>query len=97
MNDEFYESVALNSEDLLNYYLEYNTLNKEMLINEIARCQLFPCFFGSALKMERIDNFFNEFTNYIKNKDYSESFGARVFKISHDEQGNKLTHLNYWR
>ena len=64
-----------------------------MLINEIARCQLFPCFFGSALKMERIDNFFNEFTNYIKNKDYSESFGARVFKISHDEQGNKLTHL----
>ena len=93
LNDEFYESVALNSEDLLNYYLEYNTLNKEMLINEIARCQLFPCFFGSALKMERIDNFFNEFTNYIKNKDYSESFGARVFKISHDEQGNKLTHL----
>lgn len=93
LNDEFYEEVALNNEELLNYYLEHQTLKKEMLINEIAQRRLFPCFFGSALKMEGVAEFFNQFTDYIKQRDYPAEFGAKVFKISHDEQGNKLTHL----
>ena len=64
-----------------------------MLIDEINKRQLFPCFFGSALKMNGIDTFLNGFSDYTREKNYSDDFGARVFKISHDEQGNKLTHL----
>lgn len=57
LDDDFYESIALNNEILLDYYLKHNTLTKEMLIEEIIKRQLFPCFFGSALKMEGIDTF----------------------------------------
>lgn len=93
LNDEFYENIALNNEDLLNYYLENNILSDEMLSDEIYERQLFPCFFGSALKMERVTEFLNKFTTYTKSKKYPDIFGARVFKITHDEKGNRLTHL----
>lgn len=93
LDEDFYENIALNNEMLLDYYLKHNKLAKEMLIEEIAKRKLFPCFFGSALKMKGIDTFLNTFSSYIKEKKYPKEFGARVFKISHDEQGNRLTHL----
>ena len=93
LDENFYETIALNNEKLLDYYLEHQTLTKEMIIDEIYQRNLFPCFFGSALKIEGIDTFLNEFTNYVKEKQYPKQFQARVFKITHDKQGNKLTHL----
>lgn len=93
LDENFYETIALNNEKLLDYYLEHQTLTKEMIIDEIYQRNLFPCFFGSALKIEGIDIFLNEFTNYVKEKQYPKQFQARVFKITHDKQGNKLTHL----
>ena len=93
LDENFYETIALNNEKLLDYYLEHQTLTIEMIIDEIYQRNLFPCFFGSALKIEGIDTFLNEFTNYVKEKQYPKQFQARVFKITHDKQGNKLTHL----
>lgn len=93
LDENFYETIALNNEKLLDYYLQHQTLTKEMIIDEIYQRNLFPCFFGSALKIEGIDTFLNEFTNYVKEKQYPKQFQARVFKITHDKQGNKLTHL----
>jgi len=93
LDENFYETIALNNEKLLDYYLEHQTLTKEMIIDEIYQRNLFPCFFGSALKIEGIDTFLNEFTNYVKEKKFPKQFQARVFKITHDKQGNKLTHL----
>ena len=93
LDENFYETIALNNEKLLDYYLEHQTLTKEMIIDEIYQRNLFPCFFGSALKIEGIDIFLNEFTNYVKEKQYPKQFQARVFKITHDKQGNKLNHL----
>ena len=93
LDENFYETIALNNEKLLDYYLEHQTLTKEMIIDKIYQRNLFPCFFGSALKIEGIDIFLNEFTNYVKEKQYPKQFQARVFKITHDKQGNKLTHL----
>lgn len=93
LDENFYETIALNNEKLLDYYLEHQALTKEMIIDEIYQRNLFPCFFGSALKIEGIDTFLNEFTNYVKEKQYPKQFQARVFKITHDKQGNKLTHL----
>lgn len=93
LDENFYETIALNNEKLLDYYLEHQTLTKKMIIDEIYHRNLFPCFFGSALKIEGIDTFLNEFTNYVKEKQFPKQFQARVFKITHDKQGNKLTHL----
>lgn len=93
LDDDFYEDVALNNEEFLDYYLNHNNLEQKMIIDEIAKRNIFPCFFGSALKMEGIESFLNEFSKYVKMPNYSNEFKARVFKISHDEQGNKLTHL----
>lgn len=93
LNNDFYENIALNNEELLDYYLTHNTIEQKMLINEIANRNIFPCFFGSALKNEGIEAFLNGFSTYIKTPVYPETFGARVYKITHDEQGHKLTHL----
>ena len=89
----FYENIALNDEKLLDYYLENQTLSDELLRKEIAHRQIFPVYFGSALKNEGIEHFFNEFTHFVQEKKYPDDFGARVFKITHDKQGNRLTHL----
>lgn len=92
-DQDFYESIALNNEKLLNYYITHHSFTPDMLTEEIAKRQLFPCFFGSALKMQGIDDLLTHLSKYTKEKEFSKDFGARVFKISHDEQGNKLTHL----
>lgn len=93
LDNSFYENIALNNEKLLEYYLKNNILTREQLIDEIINRQLFPCFFGSALKMTGIEKFLDEFCSYTKEKNYSNEFKARIFKISHDSHGNKLTHL----
>lgn len=59
----------------------------------VAKRQLFPCYSGSALKLEGIDEFLAGLQRFTKPKDYPNAFGARIYKISHDEQGNRLTWL----
>ena len=54
---------------------------------------MFPCYFGSALKLTGVEEFLKGFADYSVRPDYPEDFGARVFKISRDELGNRLTHL----
>ena len=93
LDTDFFENVALNNENLLDYYLKHQTLEDNMLVDEIAKRNIFPVYFGSALKMSGIEHFLDQFTKYIAIKEYPEDFGARVYKISHDDQGNRLTHL----
>ena len=59
----------------------------------ITERKIFPCFFGSALKLQGVEEFLNDFGYYMEEKEYPEQFGARVFKITRDESGNRLTHL----
>lgn len=91
--DEIYELMALCSETLLNEYVENQSINQSLIIDEILQRHLFPCFFGSALKMNGIEELLNGLSKYTQSKEYSSDFGARVYKITHDEQGNRLTHL----
>lgn len=93
LDEAFYENVALNNETLLDYYLTHQTLSLDMLVDEIFNQKLFPCFFGSALKMDGIDVFLNKLTTYVKKISYPDEFRAKVFKITHDKQGNRLTHV----
>ena len=91
--DERMETLAMCREDLLERYLEQGTVGDEATGELIAARQVFPCFFGSGLKNEGVDAFLDGLSTYIQEKNYPKDFGAKVFKISHDQQGNRLTHL----
>ena len=87
------ESIAMQSEQAMDEYLNTGNVTTATIRNMIERRELFPCFFGSALKMEGIDEFIHGFATYTQEPQYAGEFGARVYKISHDAQGNRLTWL----
>ena len=87
------EDTALCDEELLNEYLETGTINTDKLPKLIKERKIFPCFFGSALKFSGIDEFIDAIDRYTLMPDYPDEFGARVFKISRDSQGTRLTFL----
>lgn len=89
---EFYESIALCDEQLLNQYYENETLKKEDIKNAIKDRKIFPCIFGSALKLTGIDAFADCISEYTKMPDYGSEFAGKVYKISQDK-GQRLTFL----
>lgn len=91
--DEFYESVAMCEETVLEKYLETGVVEEQAVAELIAARRMFPCFFGSALKMEGVTEFLDSFVKLVKEPEYPREFGAKVFKIARDEQGNRLTYL----
>ncbi|MGN0466747.1 MAG: NYN domain-containing protein [Lachnospiraceae bacterium] len=92
--DEFYENISVcGEEDLLEQYLETGEIEKSQIRKMIARREIFPCFFGSALKLIGVDEFLEGIEDYTIAKKYSEEFGAKIYKISRDEKGTRLTHM----
>lgn len=89
---EFYESIALCDEQLLHQYYENETLKKEDIKNAIKDRKIFPCIFGSALKLTGIDAFADCISEYTKMPDYGSEFAGKVYKISQDK-GQRLTFL----
>ena len=92
-SEEFEESVAMCDEEFLEKYLDGNSIETSDIQTLIATRKLFPCFFGSALKMQGVEEFLQAFKTYLQAKDYSNEFGAKVYKISRDKHGARLTHL----
>lgn len=88
-----YEIMAMSEESLLEQYLESGTINKEQIKTAIARRGIFPCYFGSALKMEGVEELLKGMQEYALEKLTDHSFGAKVYKIGKDDQGNRLTYL----
>ena len=87
------EGLALCSEKLMEKYLEGEEVTDSEIAEAVKVRQVFPCFFGSGLKLDGIDEFLDALDNYTIENDYPNTFGARVFKISHDPQGVRLTHI----
>lgn len=87
------EDIAMQSETAMESYLESGTIPDETIREMISDRALFPCFFGSALKMDGIDEFVAGFERYMRESEYDSEFGARIYKVSHDAQGNRLTWL----
>lgn len=87
------EDIAMQSEPAMESYLESGMIPDETIREMIADRALFPCFFGSALKMDGIDEFVAGFERYVREPEYDSEFGARIYKVSHDAQGNRLTWL----
>lgn len=91
--EAFWEQLALCDEQLLEQYLEEGTISLEYIPERIENRSVFPCFFGSALKMEGVESFQNAMKQLIRQPDYGTEFGARVFKIMRDEKGSRLTYV----
>lgn len=91
--DDFLENIAMCDEELLETFLETGTIQKKDAAQLILERKLFPCFFGSALKMEGVDAFIHGMETYMATPAYPSEFGAKVFKIARDDQGNRLTYM----
>ena len=89
----FAENVAVCDEQVLEQYLAGEAVGTEQIRKLIRERKLFPCYFGSALKMQGVKEFLADFIRYASIPAYGETFGARVFKIARDAQGNRLTYL----
>lgn len=87
------EALALCSEVLMEQVLSAGTPRDADVRTAIARRQVFPCYFGAALKLDGVDGFLAGLQRWTRTPPALEEFGARVFKISTDEQGARLTHL----
>ncbi len=87
------EHVAMCSEALMEEYLETGTLQPESIAITVAERKLFPCFFGSALRQEGIEQLLDGLAQYLPEPEYPQEFGARVYKIGRDTAGNRLTYL----
>ena len=92
-DDDFYESLAMCEEDLLDQYLETGEVSETEIPRLITERKLFPVYFGSALKLEGVETFLDALLKYSVEPAHDTQFGAKVFKISRDDQGNRLTHL----
>ncbi len=92
-SEEFFDAAAMCSEAAMNEFLETESVRRETIADMIRNRLLFPCFFGSALKLRGVEEFFEGLGQFADSPCYGEEFGARVFKIARDEQGNRLTYM----
>lgn len=91
--EEFLENIATCDEALMENYLSGKDITQEEIAEVIARRQVFPCYFGSALQAKGVKELLEGMGKYIRLPAYQQEFGARVYKISRDNQGNRLTHM----
>ena len=90
---DFLENIAMCGEQVLDTFMEKGTIPPEDIVNLIRDRKVFPCFFGSALKLEGVEEFIRKLELYTRAPVYPADFGAKVYKIARDEQGKRLTYL----
>ncbi|WP_099466826.1 translation factor GTPase family protein [Konateibacter massiliensis] len=91
--EAFYEQLAMCDEEIMETFLETGRIETLHIQKAIIERKIFPCFFGSALKLDGVDNFMKGIEEYAAAPSYPKEFGARVYKIGRDEQGNRLTYM----
>ena len=93
LQSQFLEDVSVCDEELLEKYLETEKISTSDIRKVIKERKLFPCFFGSALKMTGVEEFLHGLEKYCETPEYPSEFGAKVFKIARDDQGNRLSYM----
>ena len=91
--DEFFDALAMCSEEAMEEYLETGMVAPETIAKMIYHREIFPCYFGSALKVQGVGEFLRGIERYTLTPKSGNQFGAKVYKISRDGQNNRLTHL----
>ena len=89
--DAFYESIAICDENALETYMNNSEVPGNMIAKMIAKRKVFPCFFGSALKLDGVEQFMDHLCEYTMEKTYPEEFAAKVFKVTRDDNGKRLS------
>lgn len=92
-SENLFEQIAVCSDDVLDEYLNTNTISETQICDLINNRSLFPCFFGSALSANGVDALLDSLNTYFYQPSYPTEFGAKIFKISRDNAGNRLTHV----
>ena len=87
------EQIALTDEAAMEEYLAAGSISRETIRQLIAGRRLFPCFFGSGLKTEGVEEFLHALDTLVPEKTYGGDFGARVYKIARDAQGKRLSYM----
>ena len=90
---DFYEKIATADEAILEEYLESGQIKDKEIQDLISQRKVFPVYFGAALKLKGVAEFLQGLDKWTKKIEYSEKFASRIFKISHDEKGERLTWL----
>ena len=93
LTPEQLENIAVCEEDILETYLETGIVEDRDIARLIIQRKIFPCYFGSALKEKGVKDFWNGVQQYTAEPERPTEFGAKVFKIARDEQGNRLTYM----
>lgn len=91
--EDLMEEIAMSEDTLLESYVQTGTLSHSQVQEAIAKRWVFPCYFGSALKLDQIDALLDGLDCFLQEKTYPKEFGARIYKISHDASGMALTHM----
>ncbi len=91
--DDFYEQLAMCEEIMMETFLETGNIETSQIKRAVTERKVFPCFFGSALKLEGVEQFVQGIVKYVVIPSYPDEFGAKLFKIARDEQGNRLTYM----
>ena len=91
--ESFYEEAAVSGEAELEEFLETGQVSKDAIRSRIASRDLFPCYFGSALKNTGVEEFMRGLEEYTLEPVYPDEFGAKIFKIVRDSQGERLTYM----
>ena len=87
------EQAAMCEEGLLEEYLETGHISVPSIRNSISNRKIFPCYFGSALRMSGVEGFLDGIVQFTEKPSYPQQFGARIYKITRDPQGMRLTHM----
>lgn len=88
-----FDELAMCDEEAMEYFLENGMLQRDQIQKYIAERKVFPCYFGSALKLNGITELMDGMAIYTYPKEYPKEFGAKVYKIARDNQGNRLTYI----
>lgn len=91
--EEFFDTVSMCDEEIMEEFLTTGQIEENHIRKLIVCRKIFPVFFGSALKMQGIKELLAGIYRFMEEKKYPEAFGARVYKIARDAQGNRLTYL----
>ena len=90
---EYQEELAVRDEQLMEEYMQSDSISTENIRSAVNRRNIIPCYFGSALKLDGVDNLIQGIIDYTDEKTYPDEFGARVYKIARDDSGNRLTYM----
>lgn len=92
-DEKFFEELAMCDEGIMEEFLKTGTVSDDLICEAVQRRKVFPCYFGSALKLDGIDKLLKGLDRFTVSKQKGNEFGAKVFKITEDDRGNRLTHM----